>query len=222
MPLMTLRKETRHCKICFEKFNVDTYSKVEIYEQILCKKCLKKFKPRFIRYKIDDVKAMSIYNYDENMRQLIYQFKGCGDYELYPVFLSQYKSELRLLFHSYQIVPIPSYIEDDEKREFNHVREMFKVLGLPIIDILYKPDNFKQSDHTANGRKHIIEHMKVRKDMNISGKKILIVDDVSTTGNTLKAAIKLLKELHPKKIRILTLCKRELTENDQNDKLYRI
>ena len=219
---MTLKKETRHCKICFEKFSVNTYTKLEICDQILCKKCLKKFKPRFIHYKIDDVKALAIYNYDDTMRQLIYQFKGCDDYELYPVFLGMYKTALRLLYHSYYLVPIPSSSEDDKRREYNHVKEMFGVLGLPILDILYKVDNFKQSDHTANGRKHIIEHMKVRKDIDISNKKILIVDDISTTGNTLKAAIKLLKELHPKKIRILTLCKRELTENDQNDKLYRI
>ena len=212
--LTTLKRETKHCKICFEPFTPNTYSKIGVFEQILCKKCLKKFKHRFIHYQIEGIKALAIYDYDENMRQLIYQFKGCGDYELYPVFLNSIKDELKMMYYSYQIIPIPSYIKDDEKREFNHVREIFSVLGLPILDALEKIDNFKQSDHTANGRKQIKEHLKVRKDIDIRDKKILIVDDISTTGNTLKAAVTLIQKLHPKKIRILTLCKRELIEND--------
>ncbi len=217
--LETLKKETRVCKICFEKFNVATYTKIGVYNQIICKNCLKKFKSKFIRYEIEGIRGLAIFNYDDTMKQLIYQFKGCGDYELYPVFLDTYKNELSLLFHSYVMIPIPSSINDDEKREFNHVKEMFGVLKLPMIDALMKTDNFKQSDHTAAGRRQIIEHMKVRNNVEIYNKNILIVDDISTTGNTLKAAIKLLKERHPKRIRILTLCKRELDENYQNNKL---
>ena len=101
--LTILKRETKHCRICFEPFTPNTYSKIGVFEQILCKKCLKKFKHRFIHYQIEGIKALAIYDYDENMRQLIYQFKGCGDYELYPVFLNSIKDELKMMYHSYQI-----------------------------------------------------------------------------------------------------------------------
>ena len=39
--------------------------------------------------------------------------------------------------------------------------------------------------------------------------KILIVDDVITTGATLRASINLIKSLKPKTIEILTMAKRE-------------
>ena len=36
-------------------------------------------------------------------------------------------------------------------------------------------------------------------------KKILIVDDILTTGSTIKRAIKLIKELKPKCIKVVTI-----------------
>ena len=45
--------------------------------------------------------------------------------------------------------------------------------------------------------------------MNIKEYKILIVDDVITTGATLRASINLIKSLKPKTIEILTMAKRE-------------
>ena len=41
--------------------------------------------------------------------------------------------------------------------------------------------------------------------MRISGKKILLVDDVISTGNSIKQSLKVLKEGNPKKIKILII-----------------
>ena len=63
---------------------------------------------------------MAIYDYNETIKKLIYQFKGCYDYELKDVFLFRYVTYLKWKFNDYILVPAPSSKVDDEKRGFNH------------------------------------------------------------------------------------------------------
>lgn len=48
----------------------------------VCDMCFQKYQAKFIEFKIDKVKGIAIYEYDESIRELIYQFKGCYDIEL--------------------------------------------------------------------------------------------------------------------------------------------
>lgn len=83
--------------------------------------------------------------------------------------------------------------------------EAFKVLNLPMLNILYKSEQYKQSDHKARDRHLISKYLKVSDLGKVNNKKILLVDDVVTTGSTMKAAIELIKDGKPKCIKILTL-----------------
>lgn len=105
------------------------------------------------------------------------------------------------------MIPIPSYIYDDEAREFNHVIEMFNCLGLPMKKILIKTHKFKQALNNSSKRKEISKHLEVFGEHDLSGKKVLLVDDVYTTGSTMKAAIRLIEKLNPKSIEILVMSK---------------
>ena len=168
---------------------------------------MKEIRAKFIKFDIDGIKALSIYDYDEKIQSLLYQFKGCFDIELRDVFLARYSRELRIKYYGYVVVPIPSYEEDDEIREFNHVVEIFKILNLQMLFLLKKTKRVKQATSGVKARRDISKYMELIDRPDLFNKKILLVDDVYTTGSTMKAAIDLVKQLHPKKIKVLVISK---------------
>lgn len=113
------------------------------------------------------------------------------------------------MYSGFTIVPVPSYKKEDEKRGFNHVVEIFSRLKLPIENVLIKTAHFKQANNKKNERKDISKFLTVKCTDSLRGKRVLIVDDVYTTGSTMKAAIQLVKSLGPKEIRVLVMSKTE-------------
>jgi len=204
---MRLKEPTRICKICFKDFSINSTRTLFNKNIHVCDKCFNKFNAKFRSFTISNVKGIAVYDYDESIKELIYQFKGCYDIELGSLFLEQYILYIKYIFNDYYIVPVPSYYKDDIRREFNHVIEAFRCMNLPYINIVEKIDEYKQSDQKKSNRINIKEHLKVSDLEKVKNKKILIVDDVVTTGSTLQATIDLLKEGHPKDIKILTIAK---------------
>ncbi|MCF0107592.1 MAG: ComF family protein [Bacilli bacterium] len=133
--------------------------------------------------------------------------KGCFDIELSKIFLERYYSELKIKYMGYYVVPVPSYIEDDEKRGFNHVIELFKPLNLNMLLVLKKTSHFKQAEHSGNSRANIEQFIELINSIELRNKNLLLVDDVFTTGSTIKACIKLLKQLKPRRIKVLVMSK---------------
>ena len=170
---------------------------------------MSKLQLNVFKFKHHDVTCFSLYKYDENMKEFIYQLKGCYDIELGEIFLNSIIKELRLFFKGYTIVPIPSNECDDEIREFNHVEQIFSYLKLPMLKILYKKEKYKQSDQKKTDRSNIKNILKLSTLSNLKNQKILIVDDIFTTGSTLGVAIDLIKQLKPKDIKCLVVAKVE-------------
>ena len=205
--LEILNPPTKICKICFKEIKCKKLSIIFSKNEILCPECSSLFKPIFKRFYVKGIPALAIYHYDETIRTYLYQFKGCFDYELYPVFLYRFIFYLRFLYKDYVIVPAPSYIEDDEIREFNHVEEIFSLLNLKIVKAFIKTEHHKQANTTPQERKEIVKYLKVKEDIDLTGQKILLVDDVYTTGSTMRSLIDLIRKKNPKTIRILVLSK---------------
>lgn len=208
--------QTQICKNCFKDIqNVDLFTFFN-KNPSLCKNCIATFEPKFYSFKVDGIKVLALYDYDDLFKELIYKFKGCYDYELHPIFLEQYKRELKFLYHGYKIIPAPSYKNDDRKRGFNHVIEIYKSLGLEIVEAFEKTEKFKQADHNFKDRKKIKNYIKVKETISPNS-KILLVDDIYTTGSTLKTMISLLKDSGIKTIKALVLCKTKLSEKTSNN-----
>lgn len=173
----------------------------------LCDNCEKKLRPQFISFKHGDVKCLAVYEYDNEMKTLIYQFKGCYDIALSEVFLNHFKRELYYLYKGYMVIPVPSYKTEDLKREFNHVIEIFSSLNLPIVRLIEKTENIKQSSLKKNERANIAKYLKMSNIETVRNKKVLLVDDIHTTGSTIQACIDLVRQGQPKDIKVLVLAK---------------
>ena len=202
-PDKPLSTPTKICKICFKEIKNGG---------IICYSCLNQLNPSFIEFKIDDVECLAIYEYSDFVKEKIYQYKGCGDFELANVFVGPFALELKTLFRDFEIVLVPSHKEE------NHVSYMFNCLGLNMHDIFYKSENHKQSDQNYHKRHEVGKFIKFKEGKaDLAGKKILLVDDVCTTGSTLKACIKKIKDLNPLNLKVLVIAKRVFSEEELNE-----
>lgn len=171
----------------------------------ICSHCFGEFNPTFERFSVDGIKGLAIYPYDETIRDKLYRVKGCHDIELASVFLDYYNLELAAIYRGFIIVPAPSWHEDDEKREFNHVVMIFRNIPLKMQRALIKTSKVKQADLKYSDRQNIGQHIGLIDKDKIIGQNILLVDDVMTTGATIKACVKLLKDGGAKQIKILVM-----------------
>lgn len=215
---LKLIKPTATCKICFNDFDIKSFTNLFNRNTCVCNKCQKTLKPHFYKFKINNCNGRAIYDYDETIKSLIYQFKGCNDIELKDIFLLPYRHLLKILYFDYHLVYIPSLIEDDKSRGFNHVKEIFSILNLKYIDLLSKEGNYKQSEQDYKNRENISSYLKLKNNIELKNKKILLVDDILTTGNTLHYAIELIKRLKPTKIKVLVIAKVKPLNNDYKHK----
>ena len=158
-PLKISETPIKHCKICFKPFKTPSFYELLNRDNLLCPICSKQLEPQFISFEIEGIKGLAIYEYDDNFKNILYQFKGCYDFELAPIFLNQYKEELHFLYSNYIVVPVPSYRGDDEKRGFNHVIEAFEYINLPMCSYISKTSPFKQASHKSWGRKQISKYL---------------------------------------------------------------
>ena len=162
-------------------------------------------KPKIKRWKVENVVCYSLFEYKDQIRSLLYQFKGCFDYELFPVFVYFSQPLIRFRFQNYIVVPVPSSALRNAQRGFNQVVEMFKPVGLEIADVLLKNSDAKQSDLGARERAEVYKVLGMKKGASVRGKKILLVDDVYTTGSTIKGCVALLKKHGASKVAVLVM-----------------
>ena len=202
-----LENKEQYCKICFNKIGDYSLHNLMCKNNILCEQCFNKFAPKFIHFKLDGIDGLAIYEYDQNIKELLFKFKGCYDFEMKDVFLDRYYQYLRLKYLGFVVVPVPSYYLDDMTRGFNHVVEIYNRLKLPVYKIIKKTKKEKQASKNKKERKEIGKILEIENIESIKNKKILLVDDVMTTGSSLLACIKLLRSGKPKKIEILVIAK---------------
>jgi ComF family protein len=173
----------------------------------VCPRCQEKFSTIFAKSKLQDVKVLAIYEYNEFMQTNLYKLKGCADLEMSAAFLSYHQLFLRLKYRNYTLIPAPSFSENDVQRGFNHVEEIFKGVGKETLKAIIKISNRKQSDLSAVERSKVGEVLCWNDDVNITNKKILLVDDVMTTGSTIQACLSLIKKHNPKSIEVVVMSK---------------
>lgn len=150
-------------------------------------------------------KHFAIYRYEESMKEYFSRYKFMGDYCLRKIFQQEIKANLKpFLKKGYILVPVPLSEERLEDRGFNQVKGLLE--GIPYKNIFEKRDIEKQSSRTREERLSQDNPFSLKKGIELPS-KIIIIDDIYTTGSTLYQMVKLLDDLDVKEVLTFSLAR---------------
>lgn len=187
--------------------------------EIICDSCMKKIQNSYMFKKVNndyfDYVYCSTY-YKGNIKTQIHNFKFHEKAYLYQYFVEMAlrEKEISDFLKAFDIITyVPMYVTKEQKRGYNQAKllanELGKKLNIKVIDCLEKKiENKTQSSLSEQERlTNVQDVFDFVKNRNISGKNIILVDDILTTGATVKNCSKILKENNAGKICIFAISK---------------
>ena len=184
---------------------------------LICPSCNKNLKFKFSKRKIciinnKEINCIAPFTYSDKVREAVIRFKfhsKVGNCK----FLA---SAMIKGFENYKeksdmIVPVPISLKRKMQRKYNQcellAEEISKNIGVPCRNMLVKIiDNPAQHDIASVYKSENVKNAyKVNPDFKIQGKRILLIDDVCTTGHTLKECAKTLLESGAKSVICLVI-----------------
>lgn len=151
------------------------------------------------------VQHQACFLYNDLMKDFFSKYKFQGDYLLRFVFAEVLKKCLRN-FKEYTLVPIPVSPEKYQSRGFNQVEGLLQAAGLSYKNLLEKQDVLAQSRKNREERLKSQQCFTLAKDSSLPY-KIVLIDDVYTTGKTLQLARELLLEEGVKEVLTFSLAR---------------
>lgn len=144
-------------------------------------------------------KAYCAVKYNQHTKNAILKFKNDNAKYLAPKFAKLIFDNLTKENADFDIiVPVPSHEKSVKKRGYNPAlvlaEQLSKICGKPVCDVLIKTvQTQNQKSLNFQQRQTNLENSITLSDKKaIKGKKVLIVDDILTTGATLNACAKLM------------------------------
>lgn len=147
----------------------------------------------------------ALYCYDEAMQAYFHQFKILGDQRLAAVFASEIKQALP---QADLLIPIPLSRDRLQQRGFNQVTAWLELAKIPYVKGLSKAEMTPQSHKNRQERLATPQPFELcLSPEKITGKDILLLDDIYTTGRTLFHAMEILQRYHPQSIKSISLAR---------------
>lgn len=194
------------CLYCFENIQngLSFYDWLK-QDEVLCGNCKSSLHVLQLDTRIEHMPLHILYEYNEAMESMIFQLKEGRDIALAPIFFHSFRKKIIDRYRHSSIVLLPSSKEKYVERGFQPVKEMLKGIPMNIVEPFYKSENHKQSLQNFENRAQIDRI--IQRDYNVAlpNTPLLLLDDVCTSGSSLKRAYDLIKE-HTYKIEALVLC----------------
>ncbi|HLR52092.1 MAG TPA: ComF family protein [Candidatus Avamphibacillus sp.] len=187
-------KQQHLCNICMNKLDKITGKR--------CKRCSRRSEEticidckRYGQIETDPlVFNYSVYSYNEYMQEIVTKWKYRGDYILGRAFEQSFQQAFKEIFprsYEYCIIPVPLSRERLKERAFNQAAILAGFLTSEPLHALTRVHGEKQSKKTRKERMSAVNPFKSIKQLN---KPAILVDDIYTTGTTLRHAAQKLKQ----------------------------
>lgn len=188
------------CKKCEIKLNNISKIKIDRYTN-------KYFKKHLYIFKYEGIIKERLINYKFNERNYIYK--------AFVKFMLKNKKICDFLKNYDIIIPVPIHTKRRMERGYNQSALIAKAISkkIPQIDyledvLIKKINNKPQSTKNKSERKNnVIGAYYMKNKEKINNKKILLLDDIYTTGNTVNECCKILQSANPKCIDVITIAK---------------
>ena len=199
--LLLKKEESLLCSVCFLNFEkIGEEHCPNCYKtgvSTSCKDCQSWCKEGI------DVDHEAIFTYNEAMKDYFSRYKFDGDYILRKIFASILKDKLRK-YKEFQILLIPLSPERFSKRGFNQVEGLIEATGLSHLDVLGKREEKASSSKNRSERLATELPFFIKEDSRIP-KKILLIDDIYTTGATVNRVKSMLENAGAEEVRTFSL-----------------
>lgn len=188
------------CKKCEIKLNDISKIKIDRYTN-------KYFKKHLYIFKYEGIIKERLIKYKFNERNYIYK--------AFVKFMLKNKKICDFLKNYDIIIPVPIHTKRRMERGYNQSALIAKAISkkIPPIDyledvLIKKINNKPQSTKNKSERKNnVIGAYYMKNKEKINNKKILLLDDIYTTGNTVNECCKILQSANPKCIDVITIAK---------------
>jgi len=193
-----------------------------LYEKDLCKKCEIDFK-NIAKFKIDKYKNKNfrkhlyIFKYEGIIKQRLINFKFNEKsyiYKAFAIFLLKNEKVCRFFKNYDIIIPVPIHYNRKITRGYNQSALIAKEIGkrlnikyeekVILKNIDNKPQSIKNKENRVN---NVIGVYCIKNKHKILNKKILLLDDIYTTGSTVNECCKMLKKAGAKFVDVITIAK---------------
>lgn len=223
----------RRCPICGdivdEKENLACPSckgSLQVIEEPRCKKCSKPIENVEREYCYDCSRrefhferGYALWVYDNQMKQSISAFKYLGRREyvtFYTVEFLKYYGGIIKKISPDAFIPVPLHRSKQRKRGFNQAELLAKGIGkelkIPVLSqVLFRSKKtLPQKELNDRDRlKNLFQAFSLYPGENnnlINLNKIILVDDIYTTGSTIEACSRVLKRAGVKEVYFISLC----------------
>ena len=178
----------------------------------LCNTCRKSIK---VINEVYQDEVISYGYYGGVLKDLILKFKYKNNFtagDILSEFLEEYISK-NIKYEEYIITYIPLSKKSKKNRGFNQceyiAKKISRDLSIEVLDVLVKQKETKEQKKLKRDERYenIKDAFAIKKGIKVKNYKIILIDDVTTTGATLHEAYKLLKKFEVKDIKLLTLAK---------------
>ncbi|PIC79861.1 amidophosphoribosyltransferase [Sporosarcina sp. P18a] len=176
-----IRKDASACPICLERFErIDEIIQDDVLDSV-----------------------HSLYAYNEAAREYLHQFKFMQDVALAQIFAPI----LRTVLNDSKkiVVPIPMHPLNKKKRTFSQVDALLEAAKIPYQSLLEKTTESVMGEKSRSERLAMTELFHIPADIPYNEAVYVLVDDIYTTGTTLRHAAEALKQRGVHRVEAVTL-----------------